>query len=225
MKTLFFILQKIIINGWGLKIVDHKAFCGLKGLKTLQLSRNKLTTPPWLRPVESTLRLLMLDENYLETFPSDYFQYFTRLSVINLSNNYLLALPNFCWLAGSLQVIYLYENRLVSLDGLTSQGHYIHLTEIYAPRNEITHLNVTHLKCMPNLLFLDLSKNNLTSLGDFKLYYDGTMLVKQNPWHCDADFSWLGGLSQATFSLTCFTPHCYAGKTANDLSKYKGTDP
>ena len=164
---------------------------------------------------------LALDNNCLGGFPVDYFQNFSRLSVLKLDNNRLAVLPTLSWLGLSLKLIFLNRNRLATLDGLTSQGHYTRLTRMYATHNEITTLNVTHLINIPKLENIRLNNNNLTSLGDFTLHYGGRLSVKENPWHCDAALFWVSGLNQDTFSLTCFIPECYAGRIASNLSEYR----
>ena len=206
------LFKEIFLISLRLEFIDSEAFCGLQRLQTLELSHNKLVAPPILRPVESTLSELGLDNNCLGEIPVDYFQNFSCLSVLKLEGNRLAVLPNLSWLGESLQLIHLNDNRLVALDGLTSQGHYINLTGIYAARNEITTLNITHLNNVPKLEIMKLNKNNLTSLADFTPYYGGRMWVKGNPWHCDSNLSWVSSLNQDTFSLTCFTPQCYAGE-------------
>ena len=215
------LFQQINLINVRLKTIDPEAFCGLQKLKTLKLSHNKLTTPPILRPIESMLIELAIDNNFLGEFPVDYFQNFSRLSVVDLIDNGLTVLPTFSWLEQSLKLIYLNDNRLVTLDGLTSHGHYTSLIRIYANHNEITTFNITHLINIPKLKTLKLIRNNLTSLGDFTLYYDGRLSVRDNPWHCDAELSWVSSFNQDTFSLTCFTPQCYAGRIANNLGEYR----
>ena len=222
LHVMLFTFKEIFIYCARLQKIHSDALCGIRNLLVLRLPSNKLTTPPDLYAVKHTLRMLHLNGNYLKQFPINYFRNAVHLYDIDLSNNYLIALPEFHWIEKSLASIHMTKNFIVTLDPLTARGRYDSLSTINANGNDIIYFNVTHLKNMPNLKNFALGNNNLTSLGDVTLYFNGTLTMDLdwNPWHCDVTLSWLRGLNLMRTALTCLTPYCCKKKVANNLSEY-----
>uniref|UniRef100_A0A8R1DVL3 LRRCT domain-containing protein n=1 Tax=Caenorhabditis japonica TaxID=281687 RepID=A0A8R1DVL3_CAEJA len=86
-KNSFVHLSKIELNRNGLEIVHPKTFCGVQGLKRLELSNNRLTSFDFARSCFGELKALFVAGNLIEKIPTDIWDFLPSLSSLDISNN------------------------------------------------------------------------------------------------------------------------------------------
>ena len=112
------------------------------------------------------------------------------------------------------------RNEIRSLDALNTHGIYKFLYVANFEHNAIRTLNVSFLRHMPTLRYLNLNENTLNHVDDFRSLYVGIIDLRNNPWHCDAELSWMGEEEMGFEKrLTCVTPTCQHGMAIADMSK------
>ena len=90
--------------------------------------------------------------------------------------------------------------------------------------NMISYLNINATSFMdhlPKLRCLNLCRNNLTYMYDFRNDYVGKIGLLKNPWHCGPQISWMGEDNNAfERDLTCATPICMRGRSISAMGEY-----
>ena len=227
------IQQGILFQGLSLSLVRPGAFCGLKSLKELDLTSNKLTTAPELLPVKPTLQHLKLKNNKIHYFPVDYFDGFDVLKQVDIEKNELFSVPNVGYVGHSLEVLVINHNKLKTLDDRLTGGLTMTVLEILRVyENEIQHVNVAILAQMPKLINLDLGENQLHHFADPTAYLHPnhgramSLILHLNPLTCDKALSWVLMLAEQELienrlgnQVECHQPTCLKGRDVMSLSK------
>ena len=205
----------------GLERIEIGAFCGIQKLSQLVLNGNKLTSLPQLYSMKCCLENLEVASNSISRLSKHFFKGFKKLKVINLIDNNLLELPDLHWIQHSVFNLMAKGNKIESLDALQTPGRYTRLEVIVMYKNDIHNFNVSILRHIPKLRNFDLSYNNLTHIDDFRGPHERFMNLNGNPWHCNAELSWMG--EEDMFferGLTCATPTCRRRMAISDMSKW-----
>ena len=204
----------------GLERIEIGAFCGIQNLSQLVLNGNKLTSLPHLYSMKCCLENLEVASNNISRLSKHFFKGFKKLKVINLIDNNLLELPDLHWVQHSVFNLMAKGNKIESLYALQTPGRYTRLEVIVMYKNDIHNFNVSILRHIPKLRNFDLSYNILTHIDDFRGPHERFINLNGNPWHCNAELSWMG--EEDMFferGLTCATPTCLHGMAISDMSK------
>ena len=204
----------------GLERIEIGAFCGIQNLSQLVLNGNKLTSLPQLYSLKCCLENLEVASNNISRLSKHFFKGFKKLKVINLIDNNLLELPDLHWVQHSVFNLMAKGNKIESLDALKTPGRYTRLEVIVMYKNDIHNFNVSILRHIPKLRNFDLSYNILTHIDDFRGPHERFINLNGNPWHCNAELSWMG--EEDMFferGLTCATPTCLHGMAISNMSK------
>ena len=226
--------QIIFFAGTKLSSVHPGAFCGLENLEEIDLSKNKLTTPPELLPVKGTLHTLFLAENKIDSFPLTYFDGFEILRYVDIANNELYSVPNLGDIGHCLEVFSIDHNRVKSLDGMTGGMNMTRLRKLNARNNTIDHFNTSIVTLMANLIALDLRQNQLRYLADPTPYINPSdsemyllLLLRFNPWTCDENLDWMPKITMLkkgtvvrVYDAQCHQPWCLKDRFIRNLGKY-----
>ena len=205
-----------------IKGIEDGAFCGIKKLSTLNLAHNKLTSLPELCSLNCCLEHLEVTNNNISRLSKYFFKGFEKLKRINLNRNNLFELPELHWIQHSVSTIMATRNEIRSLDALNTHGIYKFLYVANFEHNAIRTINVSFLRHMPTLRYLNLNENTLNYVDDFRSLYVRIIDLRNNPWHCDAELSWMGEEEMGFEKrLTCATPTCLHGMAIADMSKKK----
>ncbi|KAI5629472.1 toll-like receptor 5b precursor [Silurus asotus] len=171
--------------------IERDAFNGLDNLRMLNLSNNLLDkidseTFNHLRNLET----LDLSNNNIKTLMSESFQGLNNLVNLFLSENSLQFLNNLANLP-SLQVLFLDNNKISSLYGLSSQTRNIAIINLNYNRLNNADSFYTILVEFPNIKQIDLGRNTLSwcfqtnhpvSSLNKVIYLDLKMTALQNLW-------------------------------------------
>ena len=215
-------LQELRVQTTRLERVEMAAFCGLDQLLELDLANNKLSSAPHLCPLKCSHETLDLARNRISKISKNYLKGFKKLRVIILEQNNIIQLPYLHWVQHSLSEIKASHNYLTSLEAFKTFGIFKHLSSIHLGENNICRLNVTLLRHMPKLTYLELHSNNITHVDDFRSFYDRDINLAENPWHCGVALSWMGDEDMEFESmLVCATPVCRRNMAIAKMSKLR----
>ena len=202
-----------------LERIEDGAFCGISRLSTLKLDLNKLTSLPQLCSLKCCLVNLHIEENKLSRINKDLFEGFKKLQIVNLNDNNLLVLPDLHWIEHSVSRLTASRNKLQSLDGLHTSGIFIRLNTISVYSNYIRDFNISLLRHIHKLDYLDLQDNKLTHIDDIRGLNIRIMNLRNNPWHCDKELSWMGEEEMGfKREIICASPTCRHGMIIADMS-------
>ena len=218
---IYLILQELGLAHMGLERIEAGAFCGISNISTLNLNFNKLTSFPQLCSLRCCLVKLQIRNNKILRLSKHFFKSFKKLQSIDLNNNYLLVLPDLHWIQHSVSRLTTRRNKLQSLDALQTSGIYIRLRIITVSDNNLRNFNVSLLRHMLKLDYFMLDGNQLTHINDLRGFDIRILNLRDNPWHCDEELSWMGE-EEMDFErgLTCVSPACLHGMVIADMSKW-----
>ena len=205
----------------GLERIEVGAFCGISNISTLNLDFNKLTSLPQLCSLKCCLVKLLIGNNKIVQLSRHFFKCFKKLQIVNLNNNNLPVLPDLHWIQHSVSNLKAGSNELHSLDALWTLEKYIRLRTINVYNNDFRDFNVSLLRHMPKLDYFLLSGNQLTHIDDLRGFDIRILNLRNNPWLCDEELSWMGEEDmELERGLTCATPTCLQGMVIADMSKW-----
>ena len=182
------------------------------------MSSNRLECPPQLGPVKITLEVLGLGANQISWIDSDYFNGFKKLRVVHLNNNRLQSVPYLISLQTTLQDVRFDYNKVKNIDRIYNSGTFMSLQRLSLSSNSIASFNVSVFLNMPNLSYISLFKNDLTTLSDPRLHFKGSIKLSGNPWHCDPSISWMPSMTSLSARLVCESPPCLRGNVIKHMS-------
>ena len=161
------VLNKIIsidLNKNVLADVEFDSFYRLK-ITTLVLSYNQLETIPHVEPLTKSLTLLDLRNNLIASIEQLIFANFTELEVLNLASNLLTSLSDFALHVplSRLRVIYINDNRLVTLNNQAFAG--IHIHYLFLNHNELTEFPCFTSIVMLNNIYLGNNPISILPIG------------------------------------------------------------
>ena len=164
-------VQEIHLDSCSIRTIENNAFEGLNTLYLLSLDNNHLTTVPSEALNQLTsLKLLRLSGNLIKQLHPDSFDNLSRLEELKLNN-------------GSL--IEIYDGAFRSLRSLKRLD--------LAYNGNLTRIEKGTFDHLPNLYYLSLYANSLTSLSDS--FSDSSSLaildLRGNPLSCNCDLKWL----------------------------------
>ena len=203
-------------------------FFDLHNLLTLDLDHNRLAAlPPDIFKDLSNLSSLSLDDNKLSTIDLKSFVNLVNLEVLFLSHNRLLRIPKatFTHLRMMWQLS-MEQTGLKHLDKVTFQG-LVKLRYLYLANNTLNHLHLNMFRDCVDLIFLDLSFNQLKDIPIFDHLFNLVYLnLRHNPL-TEITHKSFGGLPNATELLVgqheicvCYTPPHVSCSASYDRSPY-----
>ena len=121
---------------------------------------------PPLGPTKHSLERLDLSHNYLVFIERNYFVGFHRLFTLYLSFNFLSAIPDVSPLAGTLVMVDIAHNLVVSLSPFLSDDTFFELRHLVVSDNNVSELTPVMILQWPRLRCLNIEYNFLKTLGD-----------------------------------------------------------
>lgn len=158
----------IIISLNPIQHIPDKTFVHLPNLRRLQLSQNQLSTIGELAFQNlHRLQLLNLSSNNISQLKPSLFKDLQNLTHLSLANNKLKALPgNIFAFVYKLETFILQQNSLNNFSQVAlSVSHLLNLRTINLSLNELSSLNHPNVSLPPSLSKLNVSRNNLSTLG------------------------------------------------------------
>ena len=164
-------------------------------LVNLRLWGGYFPTLPDLGDVlEAQIENLIFSGMRTTSIPDNYFENFTSLISLSLANNHIPSLnPGNMAGLSNLREIYLGNNQLNPIPLL---HHWLpNLTRLHAPGNGISVLPPSLLEHLPNLLYMDIQRNELSTVPSRKHFVniENMVFIKLhgNPLHCDTQLCWI----------------------------------
>ncbi|XP_008394684.2 toll-like receptor 13 [Poecilia reticulata] len=147
-----------------IEIIQENAFTALKGLRILDLSRNKLSSVPNATRNLENLSELDLDSNNIRSITCQDFSNKTMLKELSLKNNSITAL-NKCAFKDllRLQALKLQSNQIAHLNG-SFENHLPNLKRLYLNGNKLTKILPKEFGGLRSLLNLSLHQNQMKEL-------------------------------------------------------------
>ena len=121
--------------------INEDAFCGIKNVHELQMVNCGITLAPNVTPLQLSLKVLILNNNLIRSFPADYFDGLI-LEHLQVDNNLLTSVPPINRLAHSLVVLSLTRNSISTVDGLWTNTTYHRLHSVHLSWNMISSVKV-----------------------------------------------------------------------------------
>ena len=147
-----------------IQTISNDAFSCLKNLSYLDSSENSLTSIN-LPPIMTSLRVLLLGGNKLQTFPGG-LRYFSRISKLNVSRNSIVVLPRSLTVVGHPReraaMIDFQQNNLLNCRNLQLIGSFGHVDFSSNNLKDLARIAMARVKYVRRL---DLSKNQITVLS------------------------------------------------------------
>lgn len=155
-------LNKLTLEGNGLKVIGASCFRNLKGIHAIDLSRNQLKSLPseLFQGLDSLLEL-RLDHNNISVIPSELFKTVTQIKRIDLDSNKLSYIPKelFSKLK-NIEILHLENNQITQVHDKAFSTDSSSLQKIYLQKNKISRIPST-LVLQRNAVETDLSFNQL----------------------------------------------------------------
>ena len=193
--------------------INEDAFCGIKNVHELQMVNCGITLAPNVTPLQLSLKVLILNNNLIRSFPADYFDGLI-LEHLQVDNNLLTSVPPINRLAHSLVVLSLTRNSISTVDGLWTNTTYHRLHSVHLSWNMISSVKVDI--SAPMLEGLHLRNNSIISMDDPK---SPSLFVhlRENPLHCNITMAWAAQTGMSDPETSCASPSCAAGRVLSDL--------
>lgn len=156
-------LNKLTLEGNGLKVIGASCFRNLKGIHVISLSKNKLKSlPSELFQGQDSLLELRLDHNNISIIPNDLFKTVTQIKRIDLHSNKLSCIPQelFSKLK-NIKILHLEDNHITQVHDKAFSIDSSSLQNIYLQKNKISRIPLT-LLLQRHAVKIDLSFNQLT---------------------------------------------------------------
>ena len=156
-------LNKLTLEGNGLKVIGASCFRNLKGIQVISLSKNKLKSlPSELFQGQDSLLELRLDHNNISNIPNDLFKTVTKIKRIDLHSNKLSSIPQelFSKLK-TIEILHLEDNHITQVHDKAFSIDSSSLQNIYLQKNKISRIPLT-LLLQRHAVKIDLSFNQLT---------------------------------------------------------------
>ena len=182
-----FYSQSLNCVGMKLRTIEEGAFRGLHSLKRLTLGENNLVSPPALDYIRN-IKHLYLHKNRITIIPKDYFRACHKISIVDISFNQLLSLPEMSHISQTLRGLNLSYNKLKRLDVL-ARSNWVNLRILSVNHNDISQIQGDLITKMSSLQIFDIAHNKLQSLPDFcrlvSSWKELVVYLGGNPWYCD----------------------------------------
>ncbi|KAM4711658.1 leucine-rich repeats and immunoglobulin-like domains protein 3 isoform 1-T1 [Anableps anableps] len=143
-----------------LQVLDRNLFSKLPHLKELKLNHNKLESIPDLGPYASNITTLIIANNRITGISEELLRPFTSLETLDLSNNKIVELKINSFPALPLRNLFLFNNRISSLELGWSTNLASTLQVLELSHNRISSIPARFFQ-LPNLQHLDLSRNQI----------------------------------------------------------------
>ena len=157
------LLNKLTLEGNGLKVIGPTCFRNLTGIHVIDLSKNKLNDlPSELFQGLDNLLELRLDHNNISVIPNELFKTVTKIKRIDLNGNKLSTIPKelFSKLK-NIEVLHLEDNQITQVDDNAFPVYSSSLEKIYLQNNKISRIP-TSLLLQRSAIETDVSFNKLT---------------------------------------------------------------
>ncbi|XP_030627099.1 carboxypeptidase N subunit 2 [Chanos chanos] len=174
----------------------------------------------------TSLTRLDLSGNQLKQPPVALLQRLGHLESLDLRNNQLEELPPKALDSlPRLDALYLERNQLKALDVFTFRGT-PHLQQVFLGNNRLENLPAGLFQHLSELVFLDLGNNLLQRLAPGTLDGRYHVVLRGNPWHCQAELAylrhWLGTHEDERVFLAekakCHSPDILRGRAISSLT-------
>lgn len=186
--------------------LSERTFHHLYDLKSLNLVNNSLTElPKNLFKDLVKLMYLNLASNSIHTMLPDAFKGLAQLQWLNISDNPLTFLPaNIFQYTSKLETLWIDTTNIQVVEKYTLDG-LRNLKELSMKENiDLEDIDDNIFTYVTNLKFVDLSRNNLTtlphSLGNLRNLTH--LNISQNPWMCDCRMVWFPSWLQTKKNVT-----------------------
>ena len=155
-------LNKLTLEGNGLKVIGKSCFRNLEGVHVINLSKNKLKSlPSELFQGQDSLLELRLDHNNISIIPNKIFKTVTQIKRIDLHSNKLSNIPKelFSKLK-NIEILHLEDNQITQIHDKAFSTDSSSLQRIYLQNNKICRMPLT-LLLQRHAVKIDLSFNQL----------------------------------------------------------------
>ncbi|CAH1403180.1 unnamed protein product [Nezara viridula] len=184
LKSFSIELETFIAHESGITILQPNIFLETRGIKTLDLTDNKIEKIDPLSFMElghslETLILMHCFSSGVTSLPTGLFKPLSSLKVLKLNHNYLSKLPNDLSYLSNLQILHAHDNKIENINKNLFKGsdHY-QLMEINLSFNKITKIYIGSFSDLDNLMDINLGDNEIVNIdaGAFANLIDLTTL-------------------------------------------------
>ena len=157
------LLNKLTLEGNGLKEIGKYCFCGLREIHEIDLSNNKINNlPSELFDGLDDILQLKLDYNNLSVIPEELFESQIKIKRIDLDHNKLSHIPEDLFSnLKTVEVLHLEHNQITEIDDEAFPTESSSLQRIYLQNNKINRIPKSLFQ-QGQANYIDLSSNLLT---------------------------------------------------------------
>lgn len=155
-------LNKLTLEGNGLRVIGVSCFQNLRGIHVINLSKNKLNSlPSELLQGQKSLLDLRLNHNNISIIPNELFKTLTQIKRIDLHNNNLSCIPKELFnKLKNIEILHLEDNKITQVHDKAFSTDSSSLQYIYLQNNKISRIPLT-LFLQRHAVKIDLSFNQL----------------------------------------------------------------